>query len=217
MVKTKMRVIRKGLAVFLGIAVTIFISACMNQNSSTDENAADRAVTATEYRCVGYFPSWGLDSGRELSPSEIQYNKLTHVNFAFLCVNTNGTLKSLTSTEIATMQSVISNAHSAGIKVLIAVGGASNSANMISAVSSYSTKLVSNLKSFMNTYGFDGIDIDCEGLTSSSQGTKFNTFMQKLYNSIHSSGKLITSAIDDGSWYGTYIPLVPSPTWILPI
>ena len=40
-----------------------------------------------EFKSVGYFPSW---SG---STQQIQYDKLTHINYSFLLLNQNGSLQ----------------------------------------------------------------------------------------------------------------------------
>ncbi|KAI8946203.1 hypothetical protein F4801DRAFT_593529 [Xylaria longipes] len=111
-------------------------------------------------------------SNSDVQPEDLNLNGFTHVNFAFAFFDP-------TSFEIAPMDSNSATLYRrftawkdsySGLQTWISVGGwsltdpgptrqafsdmASNSANR--------QKLISSIKSFMNTYGFDGLDIDWE-------------------------------------------------------
>src|SRR5581483_12158151 len=78
--------------------------------TSTDGNAS--------IKVVGYMPSW---SG---SVSAIQYSKLTHINYAFLLPNANGSLQAIDNS--SKLQSLVAYGHSNNVKVCISVGGWNN-------------------------------------------------------------------------------------------
>src|SRR4051794_28926409 len=66
-------------------------------------------------KVVGYATSW---SGTAAS---IQYTKVTHINYAFLLPNSDGSVQAIDNP--TKLQSIVSSAHANGVKVLISVGG----------------------------------------------------------------------------------------------
>lgn len=145
---------------------------------------------------VGYLANWNGN------PTFVQYGKLTHIMFAFAEANTNGTL----NCDTTYLGTVISKAHSAGAKVLISIGGASNGGNMTQAMRNAQTNLIARIEAFVRSWGLDGVDIDWEAPANSADGALFNTTVQTLYADLHPQGKLITAALDTGDWFGMYIP-----------
>lgn len=164
------------------------------QPSSAD--SAARALPGTNQMVIGYMPSWSGD------PNAVQYSKLTHINYAFAEANPNGTL----SCDTGNLGAIVSKAHSAGVKVLISVGGANNGGNMTSAMRNSRAALAGNIVNFVNTWGLDGADIDWEGPANSSDGNLFSLLIQSLSGSLKPAGKLVTTAVDTGGWFGMYIP-----------
>jgi chitinase len=164
----------------------------------SSHNLTSSAATGIgTFRIVGYEPDW-------VPTHTIAYNKLTHLNYAFLQVNSNGSLDTSGIT-LPRMQTIISNAHAAGVKVLISVGGASNT-QLSAAATNANTRaiLIANVEGFANQYGFDGIDIDWEGPANATEGAAYLALIQKLYTDLHPSGKLVTTAV--GTWFGANIP-----------
>jgi chitinase len=110
----------------------------------------------------------------------------------------------------ANARELISRAHSNGVKVLLCIGGGGTSAVSSSygftgslSTSSYRTALVNNIMALVDFYGFDGVDVDAEGLNlgadgMSQQDPNFDSFMIVLdYSLAHDpnppSGKLLTA------------------------
>jgi GH18 family chitinase len=167
-------------------------------SSSTDSSSNLTSSAATgigNHRIIGYEPSW-------VAARPIPYNKLTHLNYAFLEANANGSLKT-TGMNLPKMQTIISDAHKAGVTVLISVGGAANTDLSLAATKARAT-LIANIEGFANQYGFDGIDIDWEGPANATEGAAYLALMQKLYTDLHPAGKLVTTAV--GTWFGANIP-----------
>src|SRR5688500_984228 len=76
----------------------------------------------SQFKVVGYMPSWAGTA------AEIQYNKLTHINYSFIRPTTTGGLTAVD--QPAKLQDIVSRAHAVGVKVGIAVGGWSDLNNV---------------------------------------------------------------------------------------
>lgn len=160
-----------------------------------------RSMNPTTSRVVGYLPrdyAGSLDS--------IRFNKLTHVNYAFTIPRTNGTIDSLIAMSGDTrLTQVVQKAHVVGTKVLISIGGWSGSSNStfepMAANATSRAAFVSNVVTFVNNYGLDGVDIDWEYPESGTEATNYAALMAALDTAMHSRGKLLTAAVT-AKYYG---------------
>ena len=154
-----------------------------------------------QFRVIGYLPSW---TG---NVSDLQYGKLTHVNYAFLLPTATGGLQPIENP--AKLQSLVSAAHTNGVKVLISVGGWNNGDTSgfesIGGNAGYTTTFTTNLINFVNQYGLDGVDIDWEH-PNAGTASKYAALMQQLATQLHSRGKLLTTAVAGGTWEGPGVP-----------
>ena len=144
--------------------------------------AAPSAAGATS-RVVGYYPGWGIyDPAFEVA--DLPAEKLTHVNYAFanlvggLCVlgdpwaDVDRHLPGDPWSGPGSDAPYFGNFHqldllqegNPGLKTLISVGGASWSGNFSDAALTPESRALfaTSCTDFMETYGFDGIDIDWE-------------------------------------------------------
>ncbi len=148
-------------------------------------------------RIVGYQPSWAGTS------AEIEYDKLTHVIYAFIRPTTTGGLTAVENPQ--KLQDIVTRGHAQGVKVLMAVGGWSdlNNADFQStaANASYRATFINNLVALVNTYGLDGVDIDWEYPADGADPANFATLMRELGAAMRSRGKLLTAAV---AAYGYY-------------
>ena len=153
-----------------------------------------------QFKVIGYLPSWTGDV------NAVQYDKLTHINYAFLLPNADGTLKPIENP--AKLQSLVSTAHGRGVKVLVSVGGwlDGNPAVFVSIGNNaaYTRAFATNLVNFANQYNLDGIDIDWEHPTPTT-ANGYAALMQELAGQLHSRGKLLTTAVAGGTWAGPSI------------
>ncbi|OON66038.1 carbohydrate-binding protein [Hymenobacter sp. CRA2] len=144
-----------------------------------------------QFRVIGYVPSWAG------TVSSVQYNKLTHVNYAFLLPTNTGGLQPIENP--AKLQSLVSTAHANGVKVLISVGGWNNGDDsafeQLAANATYRTNFVNNIVSFLNQYGLDGADIDWEYPDAGASANNYAALMQQLSTAMHTRGKLLTAAV----------------------
>jgi hypothetical protein len=120
-----------------------------------------QSVSAQTTWSVGaYFPS----SGPNPPLSAIQWSALTHVQMVGGQPNSDGSV-TLASNFASQAAALITAAHANGVKVIfpltnLAVGAG---ANFTGAASSGNlTTFINNIMSTVNTYGFDGVDLDWE-------------------------------------------------------
>jgi chitinase len=148
-------------------------------------------VSVAQFKTVGYMPSWAG------SPADIQYSKLTHINYAFIRPTTTGGLTAVD--QPSKLQDLVSRAHAAGVKVGIAVGGWSNLNNQdfesMSGNSTYRNNFVNNIVNLINQYSLDGVDIDWEYPSGGNNPANFNTLMGQLSTAMHTRGKFLTAAV----------------------
>lgn len=128
------------------------------------------------HRVIGYYEAWG--ARREchpMTPSGIPVDGLTHVNFAFAYIEP-GTYK-VTTMDSQTPSSLFKDvadvktlkSGNADLEVFVAIGGWTFSDNgtvtqplfgEIAADAGKRQTFANNVVSFMELYGFDGLDID---------------------------------------------------------
>lgn len=150
----------------------------------------------TDFKTVAYYPNWYGDF-----TANVQWDKLTHVNYAFALPNRNGTIDSVKGSE-KVITSLITAAHENDVKVCLAVGGWSYSdgsqcSTVFEAATDTDEKcrtLADSILELVDEYGFDGVDMDWEYPTASS-AKQYTTFMGYLKEGLTERGKLFTAAV----------------------
>ncbi len=131
---------------------------------------------------IGYYPAWQwYDRGGLVNPQTIPYSKYSIINYSFFKPNFDGTISGLDAwadenllqgkinyqTEPNTHYpntSLVDLAHQAGVKVLISVGGWTES-HLFSRIAADPRKLkrfAGECRRLVELYNLDGIDIDWE-------------------------------------------------------
>lgn len=112
---------------------------------------------------------------------------------------------------------VIPNAHKNGTYVVLSIAGTETQYDAafetICASDSLIDTFVNNIIGLINTYGFDGVDIDWE---IPSNGLLFTKLMTKLYAAVKENNEnhLVTAAIGGGSWQPQYYDLTNSSKYL---
>jgi beta-glucanase (GH16 family)/GH18 family chitinase len=150
------------------------------------------APAAAQFKIVGYQPSWAGDV------NQIQYGKLTHINYAF--IDTNQGVSVSTVPNHPMLQSLVAQAHARGAKVSIAIGGWTDLNNSgfesYAATDANRTDFTNRVVTVINHFGLDGVDIDWEyPVAGTAQVENFRLLMQKLCGEMHNRGKLCTAAV----------------------
>lgn len=160
-------------------------------NAAAQSAAVFAAALPNNFKIVGYMPSWSGDVNK------VQYSKLTHINYAFVLPNTNGTLQGLDNP--GKLQSLVSKAHANGVKVSISIGGWNdgndNGFEQLAKNAGTRTTFVNAVMSLVNQYGLDGADIDWEYPDDGASANNYLTLMTQLSSTLHAQGKLLTAAV----------------------
>jgi chitinase len=157
-------------------------------------------------RLLGYYPEWSKynDPPFTYSADQIPYSQLTHIAHAFVLLDkkADGTLD-VPSGYVE--PSLIANAHAAGVKVLVSIGGGDGVQgprfNHMARVEAYRQAFVQNVHAFLTANGYDGVDIDWE-IPHARDKSYCTTLMQELRNELPAGQWLITMATpsDPRSW-----------------
>ncbi len=140
---------------------------------------------------IGYYASWSGD------PEDIQFDKLSQVNFSFAFPSRDGSVRIAESDKL---MALVELAHEKKVKVFLAVGGwdigdggGNDQAFEVLAASEKSRKkFVSSLLFLIKDYGLDGIDIDWEYPDNKEN---FLLTMQALYVALHAQKKQVSVAV----------------------
>jgi chitinase len=161
------------------------------------------------------------------SYNDIDYSNVTHIDFGFIVPKsaTDPTLVYENSVDETTIMSyysdltdktflgygdkLIAKAHAANVKVLLALSGAPNLKSLL-ADNILRERYVLNIVQLLEQKGYDGIALDYEYPSSSSEGANILLLMQDLRiacikSSVLASKKMIfTMALPVGDWAGKY-------------
>ncbi len=139
------------------------------------------------FRVIGYLTDAGI-------PEIIAYEKLTHINYAFLLPTNDGTFKTFSGSY--QLGKAVSLARAKGVKVLISVGGWGLDAQFESLAASpeYRAVFVRDLVKFVQDFALDGADIDWEYPKPGASSQNFLTLLAELRAALPKD-KLLTAAV----------------------
>jgi chitinase len=148
---------------------------------------------------TAYYKGWsqGWFNNGILPAEQIDYSAMTHIIHFALWPNGDGTLDTnANGIRESNSAALVSNAHRAGVKALISVGGGGSSVFFRNATSpTYLPTFVNNLIEFINYREYDGIDIDWE-ILEATDTLQYVLFIQTLRQQLNllAPGKLLTAA-----------------------
>lgn len=136
------------------------------------KNALKKAV-------FGYLPDWEYQNARNY----LKYELLSHIALFDFPVDSLGVIK---NPAYWPWSDVINAAHQKGTKAILTIVNFEGSQiNQILRISSAKQNFFSNLKSKIQQYQLDGVNIDFEEVYSSDRGDVLNGFMKDLTDSLH--------------------------------
>lgn len=167
--------------------------------NTTLPEVGEPVVGNTGFKVVGYYPSWQPDK-----IDRVQFDVLTHINYAFAIPTAEGGVRPLENGQTA--KKLIELAHQYNVKVLIAVGGWSYNDVPLEATFMDATSSDEKIKKFadaiialMNEYGFDGVDMDWEHpRVDGDSSVRYTKLMTLLSAELKKQGKLLTAAVLSG-------------------
>ncbi|GAA0248207.1 hypothetical protein GCM10009000_075380 [Halobacterium noricense] len=110
-------------------------------------------------RVVGYYPSWA----RDYSPADVPYDKLTHLNYAFVEPQSDGTVVTGGSSEDSLL-SELATYDDTGTVFLLSISSGWYSGKFSDAASTATRRqrFAKTAVDLMLKYNFDGLDLDWE-------------------------------------------------------
>lgn len=124
----------------------------------------------------------------------LQYDKLTHINYAFLIPNNDGTFAPLAN--LWKLDELAATADTHGVQVLISVGGWGwdKQFSAMAADPAARAQFVNGLVDFVAAHNLDGADIDWEYPDPGQSSQDFLALMQALRAALPQD-KLLTAAV----------------------
>lgn len=164
-----------------------------------------------DFKVIGYYSGDLFNEPLE----NLQTDKLTHVIYAFLIPEKDGSLLELKKPE--QLKELVVQTHNDGAKVFIAVGGWSHEGIPLQPVfeevaASEETRklLIENICSFVDEYDLDGVEIDWEHPNKNSIAN-YEKLIVELSEVLKLKGKEMTAALN-GAWSKT---AGPEPSMVL--
>lgn len=161
---------------------TVFVGDSFSQSAAADPDPA----------LIGYWQNW--------NDFQCPYIPLTQIDTSYniipvaFAVPVSGTSYNMTFTPDGvsqlTLQRQIDTMQMRGKKIIISIGGANDPVSLNDT--NQRNVFISSMMNIINTYGFDGIDIDLEGSSLSvSGGTIANPVDAKIINLIYAIRKIM--------------------------
>jgi GH18 family chitinase len=162
-----------------------------------------------DFKIVGYF---GVNAAMEADTSSFPFNKLTHINLAFVNPDASGNF----NRNFDALVPFIKAAHSHDVKVLYSIGGGASPEEYHDLLKQNKARqgLIKNLVTKVLQYNVDGVDVDLElgyvfgpnGMAISRSFPRENPaipgtdpnyaiFIKELAQALRSHNKLITVAL----------------------
>ncbi|KAJ3530749.1 hypothetical protein NM208_g9189 [Fusarium decemcellulare] len=163
-----------------------------------------------QYANAVYYPSWRVYKDRP--PSCLDTSSITHIFYAFVGVNEDGTLRALDEwadnshevdgekgclAAIAKLKS--ENPH---IKTIVSIGGGSSSSEFPALAENEEARqtFAQQIKEFCDAYQLDGVDIDWEHPETPEAGQNYLLFLQAIRQVLPAPDYLLTSALPVGEY-----------------
>ncbi|EUC34226.1 glycoside hydrolase family 18 protein [Bipolaris zeicola 26-R-13] len=174
--------------------------------------------TSVNKRSIGYYETWANTRPcSAVAPEQLNLQGLTHINFAFMFFEPD-------TFELTPMDrnagSLISRftklkERKPGLETWVSVGGWSfndpgkyqQAFSIMSSTAANRKKFIDNLIKFMETYGFDGMDMDWEYPTADDRGGKpedkanFVLLSRDIYNAFEKKGYGYSLTLPASYWY----------------
>ncbi|UNI17268.1 Chitinase [Purpureocillium takamizusanense] len=159
---------------------------------------------------AAYYPSWR--AYKDKTPASLDVESMTHVFYAFIGVNEDGSLKLLD--EYADLQKPTDGQQGClaalaelkrrhpHIKTLVSVGGANASAEFpaLAAREQSRRTFAAQIREFCDRHSFDGVDVDWEHPKTTEEGRDFVKLLHSIRRALPPPQYLLTTALPVGEY-----------------
>ncbi|KAF9480694.1 hypothetical protein BDN70DRAFT_992496 [Pholiota conissans] len=192
---------------------THYFSSRIHNHSTGPVGADQQSATA---RRIGYYEGWAVTrSCMAFTPEQIPATSLTHVNFAFALISDSFQVIPMDAGDEALWQRTTNlKSNAPALKVFLSIGGWSfndpptqNIFSDLVASSGNTQTFIASVLSVMETYGFDGIDVDWEYPGAFDRGgnpsdtENYVNFMKAVKSAFTPHGYGLTFTAPSSYWY----------------
>lgn len=158
--------------------------------SQPGEVPADVKPIPEGERVVGYLPTWGGKLSSYAKPALL--SRLTHVAIAFAEVGPGG----LYFTDPNDVRAFVAAAHQFDVKVLVSLGGAAGSDELVAQVAANLPAFVAQTMALVEDHQLDGVDVDIEG---GAVNETYEPLVSALSVETQARGLVLSAAV--GNWF----------------
>ncbi len=158
-----------------------------------------------DFKIIGYYSE--APRFTESIDKTVQFDKVTHIIYAFLIPDEDGSLIGVQNPE--KLKELVEKGHKKNVKVLIALGGWSYENvpldprfEKIAASEEDRKKLIDNTVAFVEEYNLDGVEIDWESPDAGESSQNYEKLVIELNEKLKEKGKYLTAALN-GGWSKT--------------
>jgi chitinase len=182
---------RSAIAVFLVLTIATAASGCGgSQGNDCGRRGCGVDAGGPASRSVVYARS-SLGNLPALAAT-VNFHEITHLIVTF--ANPTETEPLALSSSDADVAVLVSAAHAAGAKVLVAIGGATHGPQVLPQLAPDKVDaFVQTIVAFVDARDFDGVDIDIEGVAFPAAG--YEALAKGLSAALEPRGKLLTAAV----------------------
>lgn len=158
-----------------------------------------------KFKVIGYYSE--APKFTDSVDNTVQFDKLTHIIYAFLIPAEDGSLIGVENPE--KLKEIVEKGHKNNVKVLIALGGWSYKNvpldpvfEKIAASDKDREILINNVIQFLEEYNIDGVEVDWESPDSGESALNYEKLIIELNERLKEKGKYLTAALN-GGWSKT--------------
>ncbi|KAL8862688.1 MAG: hypothetical protein Q9178_001186 [Gyalolechia marmorata] len=184
--------------------------------------------TSSNQRTIGYYEGWSTTRAcDQMYPEDLPVGAYTHINFAFAFIDpVSFAVAPMSDDQVPLFARTTGLKNRApGLEVWISIGGWSmndpdqpthSTFSQLAASADAQSKFFASLLSFMQTYGFDGVDMDWEYPVAPERSghpddfKNYVTFLKNLRNAFGSSGHKygLSLTLPSSYWYLQHFDIV---------
>ncbi|WP_105617205.1 glycosyl hydrolase family 18 protein [Vallitalea okinawensis] len=152
-----------------------------------------------DFKVVAYYPFWASES-----PAQVNYDGMTHINYAFAVPNEDGSVK---VEQPQKLQQLVEEAHSQGVEVYLAIGGWGYDTTFANIASDPQKRsiFINCLMDLVDQYNLDGIDMDWEYPDKNDEPENFVLLLEELKAVLDQEDKGLTAAVIAGATPSGYV------------